>query len=66
MKRSLQRINRSLFVVGVLGALTFGAAEAFGLSLPKDEADRPWCNPVKCNADCGGQGICRGYDCLCV
>ncbi len=65
MKRSIPLLGRSLFALGVLGALTFGAAEAFATSQPRQDAARPWCDPVKCNASCGGYGMCSGYTCYC-
>jgi len=63
MKRSIRAVSRTLFAVGILGALSFGAAEAFGVTLQKEA--RPWCDPVKCNAQCGGYGICQNNVCLC-
>jgi hypothetical protein len=65
MKRSIRLFNRSLFALGILGALTFGASEVFASSKSGEEAARPWCEPVKCNAECGGYGICSGFNCLC-
>jgi len=64
MKRAVTTLNRTLFALGILGSLTFGAAEAFGFSLAGKDA-RPWCEPVKCNAQCGGYGICQNNVCLC-
>lgn len=66
MKQSSRIVGRALFALGVLGALAFGAAE--GLAAPRGEADaaRPYCDPVKCNAACGGYGICSGWQCLCA
>lgn len=64
MARSIRNLNRSLFALGVFGALTFGAAQAFAAPA-KDAADRPYCDPVKCNEQCGGYGICSGFTCLC-
>ena len=65
MKRSVHTLKRCLFAAGVLGCLTFGAAEAFGFSLSGKDANRPWCNPVTCNEQCGGYGICQNNVCLC-
>lgn len=65
MKRSIRLLNRSLFALGIFGVLTFGAAEVFASSKPAEDAARPWCEPVKCNAECGGYGICSGFNCLC-
>jgi hypothetical protein len=65
MKRTVQTVNRCIFALGVVGSLTFGAAQAFGVSLPSSSAQRPWCDPVKCNEQCGGYGICQNNVCLC-
>jgi hypothetical protein len=65
MKRSVQNLNRCLYGLGILASLSFGAAQAFGFSLPEKDADRPWCDPVKCNEQCGGYGICQNNVCLC-
>ncbi|HEX6750306.1 MAG TPA: hypothetical protein VF092_23635 [Longimicrobium sp.] len=65
MKRSVQILNRCLFALGIIGSLTFGAAEAFGSARTDKTAARPWCEPVQCNAQCGGYGICQGFQCLC-
>jgi hypothetical protein len=65
MKRSVPILYRAVVALGILGSLTFGATQAFGLSLPRKAAERPWCEPVKCNQQCGGYGICQGYVCLC-
>jgi hypothetical protein len=65
MKRSVEMIKRSVFALGVLGSLSFGTAQAFGMSGSKAEAARPWCNPVDCNAKCGGYGICQNNICYC-
>jgi hypothetical protein len=66
MKRPIHILRRSLFGLGIAAALGFGAAEAFAIPMPARDEARPWCDPVKCNASCGGQGICRGFECLCV
>jgi hypothetical protein len=65
MKRSIRLLNRSVFALGVLGSLGFGASQAFAVSRPETAIARPWCDPVKCNFDCGGYGICSGYNCYC-
>jgi hypothetical protein len=65
MKRTVHTLSRTLFALGILGSLTFGATQAFGFSLPQKDASRPWCDPVKCNAQCGGYGICQNNVCLC-
>ena len=65
MKRNVQNLNRLVFALGIACSLTFGAAQAFGLSLPEDTAERPWCDPVKCNEQCSGYGICQNNVCLC-
>lgn len=65
MKRAIHTLNRWIFALGIVGSLTFGAAEAFGFSGPSKDEERPWCDPVKCNAQCGGYGICSGFNCLC-
>lgn len=65
MKRSIRLFNRSVFALGILGALGFGTAEALAMSRPVADAARPYCDPVKCNFDCGGYGICSGFNCLC-
>jgi hypothetical protein len=65
MKRSIRRFSRAAFAFGVLGSLAFGASQAFAMSRP-DDAARPYCDPVKCNAQCGGYGICSGFNCLCA
>lgn len=65
MKRTVTTLNRCLFALAIVGSLTFGAAEAFGFSLTGKDAQRPWCDPVKCNEQCGGYGICQGFNCLC-
>lgn len=58
-------LYRAVFALGILGSLTFGATQAFGLPLSRDTAERPWCEPVKCNQQCGGYGICQNNVCLC-
>ncbi len=65
MKQPVQTLNRCLFALAIVGSLTFGAAEAFGATRPDRTADRPWCDPVQCNAQCGGYGICQNFTCLC-
>ena len=65
MKRSIRLLNRSVFALAMVGALAFGAAEALAAPRVEAQADRPWCNPVKCNEECGGYGICSGFNCLC-
>ena len=65
MKRTVQTLYRTVFALAVLGSLSFGAVEAFGVTLPGKDAARPWCDPVKCNAQCGGYGICQNNICLC-
>ena len=65
MKRTVHTLQRCIFAAGILGSLTFGAAEAFGFSLSGADANRPWCDPVKCNEQCGGYGICQNNVCLC-
>jgi hypothetical protein len=63
----IRRLNRSLYALAVLGALTFGAAQAFATSgQPGTDRGRPYCDPDECNVRCGGYGICYGtYGCLC-
>ena len=65
MKRTVQIVYRCIFALGISGSLTFGAAEALGVTLPGKDANRPWCDPVKCNQQCGGYGICQNNVCLC-
>ena len=65
MKRSIPILYRAVFALGILGSLTFGATQAFGFSLPHKAADRPWCQPLSCNQQCGGYGICQNNVCLC-
>ncbi len=65
MKRTVQTLRRCISALGIAGSLSFGAAEAFGLPLSRGDANRPWCDPVKCNAQCGGYGICQNNVCLC-
>ncbi len=65
MKRSIRLIHRSVFALGILCALGFGTAEAFARTRPQAEAARPWCKPAECNLECGGYGICSGYNCYC-
>jgi hypothetical protein len=66
MNAALSLASRSLLTLGILGALTFGAAEAFAGSRPdRGTSSRPWCDPVQCSASCGGYGICSGYNCYC-
>jgi hypothetical protein len=65
MKRPIRLLSRSVFAVAILGSLGFGAAEALAMSRPQADAARPWCEPVKCNADCGGYGVCSGFNCYC-
>jgi len=65
MKRTVQTLYRSVFALAVVGSLSFGAVEAFGVTLPGKDAARPWCDPVKCNVQCGGYGICQNNVCLC-
>jgi hypothetical protein len=65
MTRSIRLLNRSLFALGIFGALTFGASEVFASSKQEKDAARPWCDPVECNAKCGGYGMCSGFNCYC-
>ncbi|HSU12501.1 hypothetical protein [Longimicrobium sp.] len=58
-------LRRCAFALGVLGSLTFGAAQAFGSAPTPRDASRPWCDPVQCNVKCGGYGICQNNVCLC-
>lgn len=63
MPRTLRLINRSFYALAVCGALAFGVSEAF--AAPAQDQARPYCDPVKCNAACGGYGLCSGYNCFC-
>lgn len=65
MKRTAQTVYRTVFALAVVGSLSFGAVEAFGVTLPAKDSARPWCDPVKCNEQCGGYGICQNNVCLC-
>ena len=65
MTRTVRMLNRSFYALAVAGALAFGASQAFASSTPAGDAARPYCDPVKCNAECGGYGICSGFNCLC-
>ena len=66
MPGSIHLAKRSLYALTVLGTLAFGASQAFATSAPSgSDAARPYCDPVKCNAACGGYGICEGFNCLC-
>jgi len=65
MSRAVTILKRGAFAAAILGSLTFGTAEAFGFSLTPRDASRPWCDPVKCNEQCGGYGICQNNVCLC-
>jgi hypothetical protein len=64
--RIVRTLSRWTFALAVAGSLALGATEAFASPRGGDEEGRPWCNPAKCNEDCGGYGICRGYECLCA
>lgn len=68
MTRITRPLARSFYALAVAAALAFGAAEA--LAAPRDAretaAARPYCDPVECNARCGGYGMCTGaFTCLC-
>jgi len=66
MKRSIQSLYRSLCAAALLGALAFGAAEAFASPKQDLAANRPICDPDECNTRCGGYGICDPrWGCLC-
>lgn len=65
MKRAAPILQRSLLALGIAASLSFGAAQAFGAPAASRDAARPWCDPVECNARCGGYGICQNNVCLC-
>ena len=65
MKRAVPIVQRCVLALGILGSLTFGAAQAFGAPAAPRDASRPWCDPVQCNAACGGYGICQNNVCYC-
>lgn len=65
MKRSIRIISHSVFTLGVLGSLSFGAAQAFGMSRPEAETARSWCNGAVCIGQCGGYGVCHNNVCNC-
>ena len=65
MQRPVHILNRALLALGIAASLAFGVAEAFASSRPERDASRPWCDPVQCNAACGGYGICQNFTCLC-
>lgn len=62
-------LRRSLYAVAVLGALGFGAAQAFGSPTPPSAARA--CNDTECNWECeqlgAGYGYCDEYgQCQCL
>jgi hypothetical protein len=66
MKRSIQLLHRSLSAAALLGALAFGATQAFAAPEQNVAAKGPYCDPVECNARCGGYGVCQApWGCLC-
>lgn len=64
-----RKVRGGLFAAGVLGALGFGAAEAFARPA-EDVADR--CNPTGCSRSCEarlgplGVGFCLEGQCVCL
>ena len=66
MKHSIQLLSRSLYAAALLGALAFGATEAFAAPKQDLAAKGPVCDPVACDIHCGGYGICDPrWGCLC-
>ncbi|HEX8693878.1 MAG TPA: hypothetical protein VF746_15760 [Longimicrobium sp.] len=65
-----RKVRGGLLAAGVLGALGFGAAEAF--ARPAEDEGPPDCNPTSCNAMCQGRfgpfasGECIDNMCLCA
>jgi|GEM_PF-2268661 len=71
MTRSIQSLTRSLYGFAFLGALTFGAAEAFATpGQPRNEAEAPYCDLVKCQrANPGASCHCSPFvagECICI
>lgn len=66
MKQSVQLLHRALYASALLGALSFGASQAFATPELNVTAKGPYCDPVECNARCGGYGFCDyRKGCLC-
>jgi hypothetical protein len=66
VKQSIQLLHHALYASALLGALSFGASQAFATPEPSVAAKGPSCDPVVCNARCGGYGFCdTRKGCLC-
>jgi hypothetical protein len=69
MKRLAQSAAKTVFPLGILGSLGFGAVQA--TAAPPSAAAPPYCNLSECNQICLAAscdyGICpREYGCGCV
>ncbi len=63
----IRMFNNALYALAVLGALTFGAAQAFASPAPQQSARACW--EDLCDNACGGPGtwFCEGgITCICI
>jgi hypothetical protein len=63
----IRLIERVLYVVPVIGAMAFGAAQAFASSTPPAEKAGAYCTTSQCYTYCGGPGTgaCVAGRCIC-
>lgn len=60
----IRLLNGTLYTLAVVGALAFGAAQAFATSSPQQSARH--CDEEACRAFCYGAGGCDGWgQCIC-
>jgi hypothetical protein len=59
MSRTVRRAQRGMFALATVGALGFGAAQAF--ASPGAAAEARACNGGQCNRDCKARGADGGF-----
>jgi hypothetical protein len=62
----IRLIQRALYVIPVIGAISFGTAQAFAAATPQGKAGA-YCTTTQCYNYCGGPGTgaCVTGRCIC-